>query len=437
MEHLSNNLIRQVALSLPFGNIKDLCLTSHKFNNAVCKYQIFWYNKLVHDYGVTEEYSDTLDWKKIYEYYIHRLIGVGFNYSGELGLGQRIREVNELTDVSNIAVKYIACGGNNTIVIDINGDLWGTGFNNQGQLGPNIQGWVVYNFTKLNSESKFIQVACSGNHTLALSDDNEIWYWGKAPERFIYRDVPESYRHRNLTFELRISGHKAKQVACSDVSSAFIDLQGKLYTFGNRDAEGIGGSERLGYSSGSMANVEVGQVMIPNYKPIIQVSCGNHHTACIDSNNDIWIFGSNYYGQLGLGKEDDFKTTVPIKIPNHKAKFISCGSNNTAFIDLEDHVWMCGRNNGILDQQGDMIGTPQRITRVYYEGQIIDIDFRVKEVLCKNNITLFIDLEENLWVTGGNKNLNIDSKVPVMVPQIKASKVAAGNNHMAIIGYFK
>lgn len=110
---------------------------------------------------------------------------------------------------------------------------------------------------------------------------------------------------------------------------------------------------------------------------------------------------------------------MPIKIPNHKAKFISCSARN----DLENCVWMCGANKGISDQQGNIIGTPQRITRVHYQGQIIDIDFRVKEVFCGDNVILFIDWEENLWVVGRDEDLNIDCEVPTLVPHIKAERI--------------
>ena len=57
-DNLSNNLIRKIAFPLSFTNIKALCRTNRKFNDAVCRYQIFWYDKLVRDYGVTEKYSE-------------------------------------------------------------------------------------------------------------------------------------------------------------------------------------------------------------------------------------------------------------------------------------------------------------------------------------------------------------------------------------------
>ena len=420
MEGLPNFLIRKTALSLPFTKIIDLCRTNKKFNQAICHYQQFWYDKLVLDYGISEKFSEELDWKRIYIHYHYRLIGLGSNKFGQLGLGQIIK-VSELTDIPTIAVKDVACGSYHTIYIDINGNLWGTGDNYSGGLGINTEEQDVRNFVKLTHNLKFIQIACGPHHTLALSDDNRIWVTGTDGVGQL---------GLGLNFEINhfteLKGYQAKQISCGGKHSAFIDLNGNLYTFGDLYAG------RLGRDG----NNEIpGKVSIDI--PIIQVAYGTFHTVCIDGNNEIWVFGSSDYGQLGLG-ETKLKIRYPEKIPGHRAKYISCGAFHTAFIDLEDHVWAFGDNK---NNQLGLRGTkrqhiPRKIIQVYDGGQIIDGDFRVKEVYCGRNITLFIDFEENLWVTGYNGTLNIDSEVPAIIPRIKASKVAVGYDHMVIIGYY-
>ncbi len=45
------------------------------------------------------------------------------------------------------------------------------------------------------------------------------------------------------------------------------------------------------------------------------VSCGNNHTVLIDMNNDVWAFGFNYHGELGLGNNGyDKNINIPTKI---------------------------------------------------------------------------------------------------------------------------
>ena len=131
MEDLPNILIRKTAL--PFTEITHLCRTNKKFNRAICHFHQFWYDKLVLDYNITEKFAEELDWKTIYIHYLYRLIGLGSNRLGQLGLGQ-IDEVKELIDVPTVAIKDIACGFFHTVIIDVGGNLWGTGYNN-GELG--------------------------------------------------------------------------------------------------------------------------------------------------------------------------------------------------------------------------------------------------------------------------------------------------------------
>jgi len=77
----------------------------------------------------------------------------------------------------------------------------------------------------------------------------------------------------------------------------------------------------------------------------------------IDLEDNVWVFGYNNYGQLGLGdsagEDDDTQERhVPVQIPNIKAKKVIAGDNHSAIIDWsvktdreefhssDDDVWM-------------------------------------------------------------------------------------------------
>ena len=73
------------------------------------------------------------------------------------------------------------------------------------------------------------------------------------------------------------------------------------------------------------------------------VSCGYSHTIIIDLNNNVWAFGQNHRGQLGLG--DNQNRNIPVQIPDIKAKAVSCGEHHTMIIDLNNNVWAFGYNH--------------------------------------------------------------------------------------------
>ncbi|KAH7287978.1 hypothetical protein KP509_31G005900 [Ceratopteris richardii] len=66
---------------------------------------------------------------------------------------------------------------------------------------------------------------------------------------------------------------------------------------------------------------------------ILEVACGRQHTAAVTSDGSLFTWGSNEFGQLGDGSEDDH--TEPNKVEaleNEFVKSVACGANCTAAI---------------------------------------------------------------------------------------------------------
>lgn len=69
MEQLDPNLIMQMALDLDLPSIVQLCRTSQKFNDTICKSPTFWMNKLRKDYPkFADKFPKNVNYKKVYEY---------------------------------------------------------------------------------------------------------------------------------------------------------------------------------------------------------------------------------------------------------------------------------------------------------------------------------------------------------------------------------
>ena len=75
----------------------------------------------------------------------------------------------------------------------------------------------------------------------------------------------------------------------------------------------------------------------------MKVGCGNSHSMCIDSNNNLYIFGSNSSGQLGLGNSDFRKK--PMKHPLSNIIDISKGGYTTFVKTLNNEIYAFGNND--------------------------------------------------------------------------------------------
>lgn len=88
---------------------------------------------------------------------------------------------------------------------------------------------------------------------------------------------------------------------------------------------------------------------------VSQVACGLHHSVLLSSHGEVYVFGGNQHGQLGLG--DFVIRDVPTQVPlNCKIIQIAAGSNHTVLLNTEGQVYTFGNN-----QRGQLGRAPSSI----------------------------------------------------------------------------
>jgi alpha-tubulin suppressor-like RCC1 family protein len=137
-----------------------------------------------------------------------RIWSWGYNNVGQLG-NNSITSVRSPVSIlgGNKTFCKITGGGSSTLAIDKNGRVWGWGYNNRGQLGNNA---VVSRRTPvsiLGGNKTFCQiVATTGTHSLAIDKNGQIWGWGRndygqiGDNSLISRSTPVSIHAGNITF---------------------------------------------------------------------------------------------------------------------------------------------------------------------------------------------------------------------------------------------
>ena len=79
---------------------------------------------------------------------------------------------------------------------------------------------------------------------------------------------------------------------------------------------------------------------------IIDIQCGMEYTLLLTKEGFVYSFGDNVFGQLGLETCKYEKTNTPILIEYiPKIQKIECGACHTLCIDIEDNLWAFGCNN--------------------------------------------------------------------------------------------
>ncbi len=293
----------------------------------------------------------------------------GSNEFGQLGLGDTTQIPNikvvyrEIffevlitpTQIPNIKVKFVACGNAHTAIIDQEGNTLMFGNNDYGQLGL---GDTKDRRTPTQIPNLKANLAnCGGNHTAIIDlENNVLTFGGNGYGQLGLGDTTQipniKVVYREIITPTHIPNTKAKLVSCGGAHTAIIDLENNVLTFGGNYCGSLG----LGDTKDRLTPEK-----IPEVKAKF-VNCGGVHTAIIDQNDNVLTFGGNQFGQLGLG-DSKAQYTTPTQIPNLKAraKLIACGQSHTAIIDQDDNVLIFGNNGqfGVGDKKNKF--TPKRI----------------------------------------------------------------------------
>ena len=104
----------------------------------------------------------------------NNILSFGYNYFGQLGLGDNTYSRSKPTHINYMTAKYVSCGNNYTVLIDMNNNVWVFGSNFYGELGlgDNINRTVDIPI-KIN-DIKAKSISCGSSHTL-LIDMNIIY----------------------------------------------------------------------------------------------------------------------------------------------------------------------------------------------------------------------------------------------------------------------
>ncbi|XP_031427169.2 probable E3 ubiquitin-protein ligase HERC3, partial [Clupea harengus] len=127
------------------------------------------------------------------------------------------------------------------------------------------------------------------------------------------------------------------QIACGDHHSVALTKDGQLFTWGQNSNGQLG----LGKGESSTSSPRPLKSLVGI--PLSQISAGGDHSFALSLSGAVFGWGKNSAGQLGLGDDTDRLSPAPVvSLHQKKTVFISCGAEHTAVLTKGGLVFTCG-----------------------------------------------------------------------------------------------
>ena len=312
----------------------------------------------------------------------------------------------------------IVCGSFRTMCISDEGNLYSFGFSGNHAHGHEED--HVFPPKIIPTLNNIQSIAIGETHSVALNNNGNVFTFGcnryGALGISVGEDILE-FTHLPQKVNLPL----CKQIACGDNFTICLTNEGLAYSFGyNNDGQlGIGNIERS-YSSPQI---------IASLKDIEFIECGVKHVFCKTLNNEIYCWGGNASGNLGIGNTDNQNTPILCSsLPYEIIVDIKCGYNYTLILTVNGNLFSCGNNKDCQlgrNTNGDFSSIFEKLEEF---SEIIRIE-------CGDSHSMCLDSNHDFYVFGDNAfgQLGLgdypDSFTPIKHPLSNIIDISSGGNH--------
>ena len=170
-------------------------------------------------------------------------------------------------------------------------------------------------------------IECGGGHSFCRTVKGEIYSWGF--NNYGQQGIGNN-QHQNTP--IQFSAFPQKDIL--DIKCA------REYTLILTSDQCVYYSGRVGTKARTCT---FSFLKLEELSEITIIECGDHHSIFIDNNNNMYVFGDNRYGQLGLGDTVDRLNTI--KHPLSNIIGISKGGNHTFVKTSNNETYAFGKNS--------------------------------------------------------------------------------------------
>lgn len=264
-------------------------------------------------------------------------------------------------------------------VLRPDGELWGFGKNDKGQVGD---GKTAAGAAPTKVLDDVVFAAASQMRSFALKKDGTVWGWGDNSNGYI-GDGSKAHQHSPVQVDTTA---RFVSMTAGNFYAVAIDEEGRLWSWGD-NARGT-----LGRDGVTTKPVRIEAAT----GPFVQVSAGRSFTLALDAEGRVWSWGTNEYGELGNWEPSSThgRRAIEQVLVGHTFKSISTGPHHALAVDMRGRVWAWGKNEYGQLGNGSTTSTHDPVP--------LNLDVAVETVVAGGHSSHAIDEHGMLWSWGNN-----------------------------------
>ncbi|KAL6068939.1 RCC1 and BTB domain-containing protein 2 [Balamuthia mandrillaris] len=183
---------------------------------------------------------------------------------------------------------------------------------------------------------RFIHASASWSQNMVITEEQEVYSWGTAG---LALGIP--HRGANAYYPTYVESCRAlklKTVCCGRHHTVALNTRGEVFAWGDNDLGQVGIVE--GQKEGVPQPVRLEKLRKSG--AITEIACGLDHSLALTDDQRVWGWGFGVDGQVGNGSPDIVREPVLLDTRAVRVKKVRCGTDFSALLGEDGYIYTFG-----------------------------------------------------------------------------------------------